>query len=235
MQESGVIGAYAELLAQQLSFDRSLSQRVRQEVEDHLWAAVEADPSGDIERAARRSIANFGDPHAIAAQLAIAALARQTRRVGIGAILMIAGVFIAMKARVEWYALTQWVLSDEMKPVGRIVGLIDGYAILLSAIVGLAGCAYVTSPGIPAAGYPAFRKQLRRFLMLCMAATAALLTSVVSDAVLTVLRLQEAQLTAQSLIPVFSMAVEIVCAGILVIYVRGIARRTASTSALLEQ
>jgi hypothetical protein len=166
MQEAGLIAAYAELLADKLSFDQSLSQRVRQEVEDHLWAAVEADSSGDMREAERRCIANFGDPHAIAAQLAVAVLAKQTKRVGIAVILIIAGVLTAMKARVAWYALTQWTLSEDMKSVGGIIRSIDGYALLLSAIVGIAGFAYVTSPGIPAAFYPAFRRQLRRFFTL---------------------------------------------------------------------
>ena len=33
MQETGMISAYAELLAAKLGFDRSLSQRVREEVD----------------------------------------------------------------------------------------------------------------------------------------------------------------------------------------------------------
>jgi hypothetical protein len=235
MQEAGLIAAYAELLADKLSFDRPLAERVRQEVEDHLWAAVEADPAGDRREAEQRCIATFGDPRAIAAQLAVAVLARRTRRVGIAVILIIAGVFVAMKARLAWYALTQWALSESMKPVGGIVSLIDGYALLLSAITGIAGCAYIIGCGIPAAFRPAFCKQLRRFLILCMVATAALFVSVVSDGVLTALRLRETELSPQFLIPLLSMAVEITCAGALAVYVRNIALRTAHTAALLEQ
>jgi hypothetical protein len=235
MQEPGLIAAYAEALADKLSFDPSLSQRVRQEVEDHLWAAVEADPGGDMPEAERRSIANFGDPQAIAAQLAVAVLARRTRRMGIAVILIIAGVFMVMKARVAWYALTQWALSENMKPVGGMVSLIDGYALLFSVVAGIAGCAYIISCGVPAAFCPAFRKQLRRFLILCTAATVALFISVVSDGVLTVLRLREMELSLQSLIPVLSMAIEIACAGILVAYIRKLTLRTAQTAALLEE
>ena len=40
MQESGMIAAYAELLAGKLDFNPSLSRRVRQEVQDHLWEAA---------------------------------------------------------------------------------------------------------------------------------------------------------------------------------------------------
>jgi hypothetical protein len=60
-----VIYDYLESLAGALSFDRSLSRCVQQEVEDHLWEAVATDPIGDRLEAERRAIANFGDPHII--------------------------------------------------------------------------------------------------------------------------------------------------------------------------
>jgi hypothetical protein len=77
MQEPGVISEYVELLADKLSFDRSLSRYVRQEVEDHLWEAVAADDLGNTPEAQRRAVANFGDPDVIAAQFAAVSLARQ--------------------------------------------------------------------------------------------------------------------------------------------------------------
>ena len=42
-----MIDAYLQSLGRELDFDRSLSRRVRQEVEDHLSQAVAADTSGD--------------------------------------------------------------------------------------------------------------------------------------------------------------------------------------------
>jgi hypothetical protein len=128
-----VISDYLESLAGALSFDRALSRCVRQEVEDHLWEAVAADPSDDRLEAQRRAIANFGDPHVIAAQFAVISLAKQTRRVGGAIILVVAGVFIAMKARVAWYAATQWAISDDMRAASAIVGLIDSYSFWLEA------------------------------------------------------------------------------------------------------
>jgi hypothetical protein len=235
MQEAGLIAAYAERLADKLSFDQPLSLRVRQEVEDHLWAAVEANAGGDLQEATRRSIASFGDPQIIAAQFAVALLARQSRKAGIAVILIIAGVFIAMKARVAWYAVTQWVLSEDVRSVGGIVSLVDGYALLLSAIVGIAGFAYIIICDVPTTFSPAYRRQLRRFLILCTAATSALFVSVVSDAVLTVFRLQETEFSAQFLIPVFSMAIEIICAGILVAKLRRITLQTTHAVVLLEE
>jgi hypothetical protein len=44
MAEPGVIAEFVERLARELDFDASLSRCVRQEVEDHLWETVCADP-----------------------------------------------------------------------------------------------------------------------------------------------------------------------------------------------
>ena len=139
MQESGMIAAYAELLAGKLDFNPTLSRRVRQEVQDHLWEAAAAGPSGNGREAVQRAIANFGDPHVIAAQFATAWLARQTWKVGVTVILVISSVFVAMKARVTWYAAAQWGLSDDVKAVAKSVGLIDACAFWLSVIVGSRG------------------------------------------------------------------------------------------------
>ena len=84
-----MISDYLDTLSGALSFDRSLSGRVRQEVEDHLREAIAADSRGDGPEAERRAIANFGDPHVIAAQFAVVSLAKQTRRVGAAIILII--------------------------------------------------------------------------------------------------------------------------------------------------
>ena len=40
MRQPSPIADYAAALARELAFDVSLSRRVRQEVEDHLWEAV---------------------------------------------------------------------------------------------------------------------------------------------------------------------------------------------------
>ena len=233
MEEPGVISDYADRLAGKLSFDRALSRRVRQEVEDHLRDAVAADRSGDPRQAERRAIARFGDPHAIAAQFAVAALARQARRAGLAVILVIAGVFVAMKARIVWYALTQWALSDQAQAVSGIVGAIDFYAFWLAVIVGTAGWAYIGSRRTPAAFDPAYRRQLRCFFRLSAVATAVLIASVISDGVLTALRLLETTMSAAFLVPILSMAIEIACAGLLVFQIRGATRRMASTAALM--
>ena len=227
-----MISDYLESLVGGLSFDRSLSGRVRQEVEDHLREAVAADPIGDGLEAERRAIANFGDPHVIAAQFAVVSLAKQTRRVGAAIILVIAGVFIAMKTRVAWYAVMQCAISDDIRAASGIVGLIDRYSFWLSVIIGIGGWAYISGRRTPAAFYTAYREQLRPFFLLCIAATAALAVSVISDGVLTALRLPEADLSAEFVIPISSIAIEIACAAVLVFQIRGITQRATATAAL---
>ena len=215
-----MISEYAARLAGKLSFDRTLSHRVRQEVEDHLREAVAADSSGEPLEAERRAIANFGDPHAIAAQFAAASLAAQTRKIGVTAILVIAGVFLAMTTRVTWYDLTQWGVCEDLLALSETLGLIDRSAFLIAAIGGIASWVHI--------------KQLRRFLVLCTIATGALVACVVCDGALTAQRLSGWEFSVDFLIPIFSMAIEIGCAAVLVFHIRGVTRRMASATSLMR-
>jgi len=220
-----VISAYLERLGAALSFDPSLARCVRQEVEDHLREAVAADPMGDGLAAERRAIANFGDPHVIAAQFAMISLMKRTRRAGIAVIVVVAGAFIAMKARIAWYVVMHRVISEDIRAASEVVGSIDRYAFWLSLIIGIVGWVYIGGRRIPAVFHSAFRRQLHRCFLLCALATGALLVSVTSDGALTALRLSGAQLSAEWLVPIFSVAVEIAGAGILVSQLCDIARR----------
>jgi hypothetical protein len=225
-----VISEYVERLARELDFDPSLSRRVRCEVEDHLWEAVDSSPMADRLEAERRAVANFGDPRAIASQFAVVSLAQQARRVGVAAVLLIGAVFIAMKARLTWYGVMECPLIEELRALSQIVGSIDRYTFWLSVAAAIAGWIYIDSRGTPAAFTREYRGQLGRFSVLCSAATGALIISVIGDAVLTSLRLIGTQWSAVFLVPIFSMAIEIACAGVLVSYIRGIARRAAATA-----
>jgi hypothetical protein len=229
-----MIENYLDVLTRELDFDRSLSRCVRQEVADHLWEAVAADRSGDSFEAERQAVANFGDARAIAAEFAVVSLARHSRRAGIAALLVIVSVFVAMKARVAWYAAMQLAISDDLRAAGSLVITIDRYAFLLSVVIGLGGWIYIQSRRIPTAFDPAYRRQLRRFFLLCGAAAAALAVSVISDAVLTALQLSGTGLSAEFLVPILSMAIELVCVGILISRIRGVALRAASTAALTQ-
>ena len=169
-----------------------------------------------------------GDPHVIAAQFATAWLARQTWKVGVNVILVISSVFVAMKARVTWYAAAQWGLSDDVRTVGKLVGLIDACAFWLSVIVGIVGCTYLVVRRVPSTALCAAHcGRLRHLLFLSAVSAAALSVSVMSDGVLTALRLVGREFSADFLIPISSMLIEIVCAGILIFSVRSIAVRMA--------
>jgi hypothetical protein len=172
-----MIDAYLQSLARELDFDRSLSRRVRQEVEDHLSQAVAADVSGDLLEAQRRAIANFGEARAIAAQFAVTSLARRAKTAGIGALLAIGCVFIAMKARVAWYAAVQWTSSEDTVEARALLLLIDRYAFWMAILIGLGCWCYIRSRAIPPAFDRGFRRQLRRFLLLFGAAALTLCVS----------------------------------------------------------
>jgi hypothetical protein len=92
---------------------------------------------------------------------------------------------------------------------------------------------YISSRPVPAAFHPAYRKQIRRFSLLCTAATGALVASVIMDGILTALRVFGTAASASMLIPIFAMAIEIVCAGVLIFHIRRMMQRTAFTVALL--
>ena len=216
-----MISEYAASLAGKLSFDRSLSRCVREEVEVHLWEAVAADAASDPLEAQRRAIANFGDPQRIAAQFAVAWLAAQTRKAGTTVILVIAGVFLAMTIRVAWYELTHWGVCESMEALRDAVGFLDRSAFFLAVAGGIGGWA--------------FRNQTRHFCVACGLAAGALIVSVACDAFLTTLRLSGWEFSVDFLIPILSMAIEIACAALLVAHLRGLARRAASTAVLATQ
>jgi hypothetical protein len=61
-----------------------------------------------------------------------------------------------------------------------------------------------------------------------------LLASVVTDTILTALRLSEAKLAASGLVPVLSITAEIALVSALVLHIRAVVRRTAFASSLLR-
>jgi hypothetical protein len=234
MQEAGIISDYLESLADALRFDRSLSRCVLQEVEDHLREAAAANPACNRREAERRAIANFGDPHAIAAKFATVSLARQARRTGVNLILVIAAVFVTMKSRVVWYVVTQWTTSDDMKAVSGIAGLIDRYSYWSAVVIGIGGFAYINSRRVSPVLDTEYRNQLRLSFILCLIAATSLTVSVISDAVLTALQLRGTEFQACSLVPVVSMAIEAAGVGVLASQIWRVTRNAASVATLLK-
>jgi len=234
MAQAGMISNYLDALEQAMRFDRALARAVRLEAEDHLREAVAADPAADRREAERRAVEKFGDPRVIAARFAVVSLVRQSRRVGITIILVIAAVFTAMKARVAWYATTQWAVADDMRAISGHVALVDRYAFWSAVIVGIVALAYLGAHRVPALLHPGYRRRVRRFVLLCAATAGALIVSVVCDGGLTAFRLHGAEIGVESLVPVFSMAIEILCAGVLLFQIRVIARRATSIAVVLK-
>jgi len=205
-----VISAYADAIAGCLSFDRALSARVRQEVEDHLYQAVAE--GGD----AQQAIAHFGDPRALAAQFAAASFAGQVRRIGATVLLVLGAAFLAMHLRLEWYEFTEWAVCEATAPLGELLATLDRSAFLIAT----------------AAAVAAFALQDKRRLFLFWMAAGLLAGSVLCDGVLTAFRLAGWEWSADFLVPLGSMAVETACAAILVFQIR-IAQRISAAAALL--
>jgi len=231
MEESGLISGYAALLAGKLGYDRALSQRVRKEVEDHLREAVAADATSDPHEAEQRAIAKFGDPGVIAAQFSLASIAGEIRKVALTVILVVAGVFLAMAARLAWYDLTQWGVCESTRALGETVGLIDRSAFWLASLGGLVSWAYIRRHAAQAAFDPACRRRLGFFFLLCALAAGGLVASVICDGVLTVLRLSGWDFSVDFVIPILSMTIEFACAVILVVKIRSTMQRTESAAA----
>jgi hypothetical protein len=175
----------------ELSFDIPLSRRVRAEIEDHFCEAAED------------AIARFGDPREIARQYAASSLLKHTRRVGLIAVLALVGIYIAMKGRGAWYGLMQWELSDHFKDVATTWISIDLNAFRMALAVGIIGLGYIASRRAPISFHEDYGRQVKRCVVLCALTAGALLASVVTDTILTALRLSEAKLAASGLVPVY--------------------------------
>jgi len=220
-----VIADYLESLRAELAFDPSLARRLCREVEDHLWEAAAADPAADGLEAQRRPVANFGDPTTIAAAFAKLSLATKLRQAGAAVVLLIGGVFISMKARVVWYAAVDCAATGDSRAVVNLIGSIDRYTFWLSAAIGIAGWVY--SGGGLDADFSTSRPRFRRCLALCAAAACLLVLSVLSDGVLLALRFVDMGLSIGLLVPVLTLATEVVCVAVLALRVGSVAQHAA--------
>lgn len=229
-----MIVEYLDTIERALAHDRSLARRVRQEIEDHLWEAVAADPEEGQIGAQRRAAAKFGDPRAIAIQFAAISLGRRTRRTGVVLIFVAAGIFLAMKARVAWYATMQCVVGSDIGALSGSLLAVDRYAFWLAAVLGIASRLYLGSLGTSDALSPLYRRKLHRFILLAIVAAGALLVSVASDAALTVLRLPGPGLSPALIVPLASIVVEVAGFAVVVLHIHAAARGAASMRILSE-
>jgi hypothetical protein len=234
MQKPSPVTEYLDALSRQLAFDTALSRRVQKEIADHLWESVARETGVVSIEAQYHAIARIGDPREIARQYAASSLLSQTRRVGLIALLALVGVYIGMKGRVAWYGLMQWDLSDHLKEVATTWITIDFNAFRIALAIGIIGLAYIGSCRAPLSFHERYYRQVKWSVMLCAATAGTLLASVVTDAVLTGLRLFDANLPTSGLIPALSVAGEFVLMGALALHIRTTIRRSAFASALLE-
>lgn len=204
---------------------------MREEVEDHLREAAAADAVGDARAAEGRAIARFGNLDAIASQLALQSLGRQGDRVATTMVLMLGAIFLAMRARVEWYGLLGWTLAEDRRAIGAVIAALDGHVFRLSLLVGIVAWASLRGRRAFAVSPTAYRPRLRRFTWLSAAAAGGLALSVLADGALTALRLIDAAPTAAALVPLATMLVEIACAGALAMQVLAMRRRMAGAAA----
>ena len=234
MQRPGPVTEYLDALSREFGFDIALSRRVRNEIEDHLWESIAHEAGEDSIKAQYRAIARFGDPREIARQYAASSLFSQTRRVGFIALFALIGIYVAMKGRGAWYGLMQWGLSDHFKEIAATLISIDFNAFRIALAICIIGLGYVCSRRAPISFHEGYRRQVRRCVALCAATAGALLASVVTDAILTGLRVVEANFPVAGLIPVSLVAIEIAFLGALALQIRTTMRRTAFASTLLE-
>jgi hypothetical protein len=228
MSQPSPIVEYADALTRELSFDVVLSRRVRAEVEDHLWEAADNRPTGATPEAQRLVIASFGDPRELARQYVAAALAGQIRQVGAIVIFVLLGIFAAMKGRVAWYGLMQWQANRDWSTVSAIGLSIDRYAFMLAFCIALIGCGYIATRRIPVRFDPGYSKELNRCVFLCAAAAGALLLVVVTETILTGIRLSAVQWDGNAAVPALSLAAEIAGAWVLLRQIQTAVRRKAA-------
>lgn len=226
-----MIAAYLETLAAALSFDRTLTQRVLHEVEDHLHQAIAADASHGGMSAEHHAIAEFGDAQMLAAQFAAVAAGAQVRKLGIALVVAIASVFVAMKGRIAWYTVMGSDAGHDMTTLATIAGGIDRYAFWLSAVIGAITFVIVSQP-IPALPEDRSEKQRRCVLLLCLAAIGTLVLSVIGDGLLTAIRIIGAAPRVSTLVPVATMTVEIASVSVLVLLLWVTSLRAAAAASL---
>jgi hypothetical protein len=230
-----VIAQYLDSLASALSFDRALAQAVRDEVEDHLREAIAADRGVAGVQAEGRALARFGEPYALAAEIAVLSLAKQTQKTSVFTLLALLAALLAMKFRVAWYAHMEWTISEEWKPLGTLVLSIDRYAFWISVFFAAVFWASITAGWFASGNCMDFLKRVQIFLILAMTSLCALLVSVAGDATLTILQLLPLEWSMSVLVPVALTSAEIVCACALVMYFLAVAANIRPVRALADR
>jgi uncharacterized membrane protein len=226
---------YLDLLQAALSFDQPLARRVRSEFEDHLREAVAADAAEDRQEAERRAIASCGDPREIAAEFAAISLARRTKRLAMGVVLVLLGVLLSMKGHIAWYAAMEWGIDDELKSLAATIGAVARHAFWIATFVGAAAWAYGSRYRLPTDYIRGKRPSyLYRFCLIAGLATAALTVSVLSDAALATIRLISTNPSIAFFIPISSIGLELAGVAALIVLIRKLVQRAILAAELAK-
>ena len=229
---SDLMAAYLDTLAEELSFDPRLARRMRAEAEDHLQEAIASDPMGATIETERRAISRFGAARDIAAQCALPSLVQQVKKAGATATLIAIGLLIAMKSRLAWYGATSPIVSPDphLDQLRMVISSIDRYAFWCALLIAMCGWSYISIGR--ASGSLVLRRRLRQSLLVCAAAAFAVVITVLSDATLTALKLFPTGWVTASLFPFLTIGLEAALAAVLVIHLRIIMQRFASSARL---
>jgi hypothetical protein len=231
---SDLISEYLDRLTRELSFDPSLARRMREEAENHLQETIASDPMGATTEAERRAIDRFGAARDIAAQYAIPSLSRQAKNTGAAATLIVIGVLVAMQSRLAMYGTTRPISGDapQLESIRAILGSVDRFSFWCALLIALCGWAYICIARKSNATTAAWRNRLQHSLSLCTAATVAVVVTVAADAALAAIRLFPAGWSASIFFPFLTIMLEATLAVILVIQIRVVMRRLASSARL---
>ena len=219
------IADFGRAVARELSFDPRLARRLRAEVEDHLHEAVadRADLRGENELA--EVMCAFGDPQAFARQFLVTALLSLARRAAAVMALAVIGMFGVMEARAVWYGWVNWPVSDHLRAANAIGHPLDRFAFVLAAAFALSALAYVITRRAPSRFHATFGWEIGFCIKLNAAVALALLSAMVTELVLTGVRLFEAELDANALVPFVSLMLELAVAGGCMAYILIVMRR----------
>ena len=217
------IADYLDALIGELFFDTTLARRVRIEVEDHLWEAAAAMSGGPSPENQRRVIAEFGDPGELAASYVSASLLAQVRRAAGATLLAVIAIFVAMEARLAWYGLVEWKADPHWLTAWGL--WLDRYAFMLALVIALTGCCYAATRRAPPCLQTGYGHELDHCIALCAATAAALLVTVLTETILTSVRLFGRGLRWEILIPAGSLAAEIAAAVLLIWQIRNMVRQ----------
>ena len=134
-----------------------------------------------------------------------------------------------------WYGLMQWALSDTLQPVGKVVLAVDRASYILAFVLGAIGWAYISSRRVSPRFHAGCRAQLKRGLLLAMAAACPMVVSVIADDVVTALRLlEERPPVSVFMVPLLSIGIEMAFAATLVTTIGKTLRNTMRASSRLS-